>query len=62
MKITIFIKQILIFMKPHLIFKMVATIPPMLKYSIVYNLFNFPLLILIRFEFEKFFALKHNTF
>ena len=29
-------------MKPHKIFKMAATIPPMLKYSIAYNLHNFP--------------------
>ena len=41
-------KQILIFMKPNYIFKMAAPIPPMLKYSIVYNLLNFPP-ILIKF-------------
>ena len=41
---------------------MAAPIPPMLKYSIVYNLINFPL-ILIKFVSKfivKFF--KHNTF
>ena len=46
MRMITFMKRILIFMKPHLIFKMVAPIPPMLKYSIVYSLLNFqPILI-----------------
>ena len=43
---------------------MVAPIAPMLKYSIVYNLLNFPP-ILIKFVskfFVKFFTLKRNTF
>ena len=41
-------KRNLNFMKPHQIFKMAAPIPLMLKYSIVYNLLDFPP-ILIKF-------------
>ena len=52
-------------MKPHLIFKMAAPIQPVLKYSIVYNLLNFPP-ILIKFVSKfivcKVLYLKHNTF
>ena len=44
-------KPVLIFMKSHYIFKMAAPIPPMLKCSIVYNLLNFPP-ILIKFVSE----------
>ena len=62
MRINTFMKQI--FMKPHLIFKMAAPIPPVLKYLIVYNLLNFPP-ILIKFVsifIVKFFTLKHTPF
>ena len=52
-------------MKTHLIFEMAAPIPPMLKYSIVYNLLIFPT-ILIKFVsnslFVKFFILKRKAF
>ena len=56
MRVTTIKKRILIFMKPHKIFKMAAPIPPMLKYSTVYNLLNFPP-ILIKFE-SKFIVCK----
>ena len=46
MTITTFIKRILVFMKPHYIFKMAAPIPSVLKYSIVYNLLNVPPILL----------------
>ena len=44
---------------------MAAPIPPMLKYSIVYNLLNFPPILIkfvSKFMFVKFFTLKHDTF
>ena len=44
---------------------MAAPIQPMLKHSIVYNLINFPPIMIksvSKFIVCKFFPLKHNTF